>query len=290
MNISENGKELANSLFCLNNVTEDDLATMLNAQYALNVKTAGPLWTKGITSEGRRIFWHRCMIMEAAELIDSFPWKHWKNLDAKSDELNAKIEIVDIWHFLMSFMIEQFVADAYLHSEIEDDFKDLNEKQLESLWNSRFIKNRIKRVLSELSNSMVLQQGFGGLMNKYESRIDNIAFDVENFMEVCNIAAKVQADTTDEDCDRFQACISLLLSFVIMSRHFDLDLKEAYEVKNVLNEFRQLHGYKEGKYLKKWLYNGEELEDNKIAFDMIAKGIASKDLLDNLEKSYPKMH
>ena len=144
----------------------------------------------------------------------------------------------------------------------------------------------MKRILSELNNAMVLQQAFDGLENNFENYVDNIAYDAENFMEVCNIAAKTQSDTTDEECDRFQACISVMLSFVIMSRHFDLDLKEAYEVKNVLNEFRQLHGYKEGKYVKKWNYEGKELEDNKVAFDRISKGVSAKDLLLDLEKFY----
>jgi len=278
--------ERANSLFCLNSVNQEDLERMFNAQYELNVKTAGGLWTRGVTGEGRRIFWHRCMIMEAAELVDSFPWKHWKDLNASGDMLNAKIEIVDIWHFLMSFIIEQLVKDAYLHSELEENFDELNESQLRSLWNSRFVKNRMKRILSELNNAMVLQQAFDGLENNFENYVDNIAYDAENFMEVCNIAAKTQSDTTDEECDRFQACISVMLSFVIMSRHFDLDLKEAYEVKNVLNEFRQLHGYKEGKYVKKWNYEGKELEDNKVAFDRISKGVSAKDLLLDLEKFY----
>lgn len=280
-------QENKNSLFCLDKVTEEDLEKMLNAQYELNVKTAGNLWTKGITAEGRGIFWNRCMMMEAAELIDSFPWKHWKDLNAQGDVLNAKIEIVDIWHFLMSFIIEQLVKDAYLHSEIEENFDELNEKQLRSLWNSRFVKNRIQKILPELNNAMVLQQAFGGLEDRYKNYVDNIAYDAENFMEVCNVAGKMQLSVDDEEeYDGFQSCISVMLAFVIMSRHFDLDLKEAYEVKNVLNEFRQLHGYKEGKYVKKWNYEGKELEDNKVAFDRIAKGVLAKDLLQDLEQFY----
>lgn len=285
------------SLFCLNNVTTADLEKMLQLQYDLNSKTAGKCWTKGVTAEGRKIFWHRCMMMEAAELIDSFSWKHWKDLNAEGDELNAKIELVDIWHFLMSFLIEQLVKSAYFRSEIEIPFRELNETELLSLWQSKYLKEVVEKLLPELNNAMVLQEAFQGIEDRYERRVDNIADDAENFMELCNTAAKAQIDNKDEEDERFHNCISLLLSFVIMSRHFNLNIKDAYEVKNVLNEFRQLHGYKNGVYIKMWRYDpsapegseppfGLRVEDNKIAFDRIAKGVKIEHLLEDLERIY----
>ena len=82
-----------------------------------------------------------------------------------------------------------------------------------------------------------------------------------------------------------------------MSRHFNLNIKDAYEVKKVLNEFRQLHGYKNGVYIKMWRYDpsapegseppfGLRVEDNKIAFDRIAKGVKIEHLLEDLERIY----
>jgi hypothetical protein len=35
--------------------------------------------------------------MEAAEAIDSFNWKHWKDIEGEPDLDNAKVELVDIW-------------------------------------------------------------------------------------------------------------------------------------------------------------------------------------------------
>lgn len=75
---------------------------MFKLQEQLNNKTNGIQWTDGITKEGRHILWHRCIYMEAAEAIDSFNWKHWKDIDAQPDWDNAKVELVDIWHFIMS--------------------------------------------------------------------------------------------------------------------------------------------------------------------------------------------
>lgn len=275
-------------LFCLENVSPDDLMQMLNAQYILNEKTAGKSWTKGITSEGRRIFWSRCMIMEAAELIDSFPsWKHWKDLNIAGDELNAKIELVDIWHFLMSFLIEQLTIDAYAHSDVKENFSELSETSLKFLWESDYIKERIKKLFPELRDAVVLQQAFVGMGKDFENRVDSIAYDVTDFIETCNATAR-ELNEIDyrTKTDRLQICFQLLITFMAMSRHFDLDLKTAYEAKNLLNEFRQLHGYKEGKYKKEWNYEGKVLEDNKVVFDRISKGVLIKDLLQDLEKLY----
>lgn len=43
----------------------------------------------------------RAMQQELAELIDSVPWKWWAKYQ-EFDEQNAKVEIVDLFHFLIS--------------------------------------------------------------------------------------------------------------------------------------------------------------------------------------------
>ncbi|MCF7669303.1 MAG: dUTPase [Verrucomicrobia bacterium] len=43
----------------------------------------------------------RAMTQEIAELTDSVPWKWWAKYQ-KFDEQNARVEIVDIFHFLIS--------------------------------------------------------------------------------------------------------------------------------------------------------------------------------------------
>ena len=76
--------------------------TMLELQQKLNDETNGKGWEDGFTKQGKKIDWRRCIYLEAAELIESYPWKHWKNIDAKPDYENIKVELVDIWHFVMS--------------------------------------------------------------------------------------------------------------------------------------------------------------------------------------------
>lgn len=43
----------------------------------------------------------RAMQQELAELIDSVPWKWWAKYQ-KFDEQNARVEVIDLFHFLVS--------------------------------------------------------------------------------------------------------------------------------------------------------------------------------------------
>ncbi|RUA04084.1 MAG: dUTPase [Gammaproteobacteria bacterium] len=100
----------------------NQIKQMFKLQQALNDATNGLIWTEGATKEGRQISWLRCIYMEAAEAIDSFNWKHWKDIEGQPDLDNAKVELVDIWHFIMSEAIHfgdtQF-AEAYVDMQPE---------------------------------------------------------------------------------------------------------------------------------------------------------------------------
>jgi dimeric dUTPase (all-alpha-NTP-PPase superfamily) len=60
----------------------------------------------------------RAMQQETAELIDSVPWKWWAKYQ-EFDEQNAKVEVVDLFHFLISLaqvlgMTPEDVYQAYM--------------------------------------------------------------------------------------------------------------------------------------------------------------------------------
>ena len=60
----------------------------------------------------------RAMQQELAELTDSVPWKWWAKYQ-EFDKQNAKVEIVDLFHFLISLaqvmgMTAEDVYEAYL--------------------------------------------------------------------------------------------------------------------------------------------------------------------------------
>ena len=103
----------------------NQIEQMFALQKQLNDETNGEVWIKGFTKENRQISWYRGIYMEVAEAIDSFNWKHWKNIDDQPDWDNIKVELVDIWHFIMSESIrinDQAYANKHLEYSAIGDF------------------------------------------------------------------------------------------------------------------------------------------------------------------------
>ncbi len=77
--------------------------------------------TDGMTDEEKTqwvLNYCRAMTQEIAELTDSVPWKWWAKYQ-KFDEQNARVEVVDLFHFLISLaqvlgMSAEDVFQAYL--------------------------------------------------------------------------------------------------------------------------------------------------------------------------------
>jgi len=81
---------------------KDKLEEMFEMQKKLNKRIGVDTDQMG---EKEKIKWilNYCLAMnqEIAELIDSVPWKWWAKYQ-KFDEQNIKVEIIDIFHFLIS--------------------------------------------------------------------------------------------------------------------------------------------------------------------------------------------
>ena len=77
--------------------------------------------TDGMSDEDKAkwvLNYTRAMQQEMCELIDSVPWKWWAKYQ-EFDEQNAKVEVVDLFHFLISLaqvlgMTPEDVHAAYL--------------------------------------------------------------------------------------------------------------------------------------------------------------------------------
>jgi dimeric dUTPase (all-alpha-NTP-PPase superfamily) len=80
----------------------DQLRELFRMQKALNERIG--VQTEGMT-EAEKTQWLlnycRAMSQEIAELTDSVPWKWWAKYQ-KFDEQNARVEVVDLFHFLIS--------------------------------------------------------------------------------------------------------------------------------------------------------------------------------------------
>ena len=71
-------------------------------QKALNERIG--VHTDGMSEEEKTkwiLNYTRAMSQEMAELTDSVPWKWWAKYQ-KFDEQNARVEVVDLFHFLIS--------------------------------------------------------------------------------------------------------------------------------------------------------------------------------------------
>ena len=195
----------------------DKILLMLQLQAQLNDATNGEEWTKGTTKNGKEINWKRCIYMECAEMIDSFSWKHWKSIHQEPDWDNLQIEVVDVWHFIISLAIENYAQN--FRGGIED----------------------LAIHISQLDSFMKLD-------------VKNESFDTQK-----NVIQKVETImllTLQKENINIEELIREFFDLVLMS---GLDLETLYRLyvgKNILNQFRQDNGYKEGTYVKEW--SGQE--------------------------------
>jgi hypothetical protein len=163
--------------------------------------------------------WPRAIRAELFEAIDSFNWEWWKK--KPNDLQNAEVELVDIFHFLISHII----------SSPNDKDKDIN-------------------AIGEYTFALAYAKEIEYLRSP-------IIFNQELFCTKCELLMS-QTLTSHQTPLMVLTFMELWLSFGLNI----LDLIKLYRAKNILNEFRQNHGYKKGSYTKIW---GEE-EDNVICW------------------------
>ena len=108
---------------------KQQIKEMLEMQDALNCKIIGDDW------RDQDIPFYRAAWVECAELIDHYGWKWWKKQEP--DMAQVKLELVDIWHFILSDLLTYGFKDAehiiyrkyrtatpedFLRMQIHDDF------------------------------------------------------------------------------------------------------------------------------------------------------------------------
>ena len=81
---------------------QDQLRELFRMQAALNRRIGVDTSSMDDAEKTRWILnYCRAMSQELAELTDSVPWKWWAKYQ-KFDEQNARVEVVDLLHFLVS--------------------------------------------------------------------------------------------------------------------------------------------------------------------------------------------
>ena len=195
-------------------LSTSQLQTMFQLQAAMNYRV-DPNWTDA------RYPYLRAVVVEAAEAIEHHGWKWWKQQHRDLGQL--QMELVDIWHFLLSEILLRNGGD-----------EDKARLYLEAAYERQSPTRRLQ-------------------------------FDGQEYsLEELELLDLLQALIGTAAAGR----VELGLFAEIMSG-CELDWPELYRQyvsKNVLNFFRQDHGYQEGTYNKMW--NGRE--DNEVLVEVMA--------------------
>ena len=163
------------------------IASMLTLQEQMNTKVH-PEW------RAQNFAWYRAIWVECAELMDHYGWKWWKK--QTPDWAQVHLELIDIWHFGLSDMLQQRDNDQTLVADI------------------------------------------AVLFATQSTDLGEFRDELETF--VASVTAAKRFDGA---------------GFIRVMRAADLSfdaLYSGYIGKNVLNFFRQDHGYQDGSYQKVW--------------------------------------
>jgi len=237
------------------------LHEMMQLQDKFNA-TVDPIWREDE---------HRCdntaMLVEAGELIDHLGFKWWKHQVPNIKQ--AQMELVDIWHFLMSDLIRSFPEEAI--AALDDD--------------------------SVLFDG-VLDVIKGGMINEAEmteaerTRAAIKTATVFIAATACDMN-ELSSTPSDEESPQFESVfpshvlkVQMFSSLMLELQVTESMLYKWYIGKNALNNFRQANGYKTGEYIKHW----NNQEDNEVLVDIIELAGDRAGLFDHvlseLDKSY----
>ena len=131
-----NSKPLATMETFLDTELMDKMDEIFNLQEKLNTRIGVNMNEMNDEDRAKWILnYIRAMQQELAELTDSVPWKWWAKYQ-EFDKQNARVEIVDLFHFLISLaqvmgMSADDVYEAYLKKN------KVNHKRQDSGYNSK---------------------------------------------------------------------------------------------------------------------------------------------------------
>lgn len=229
---------------------DDELNKQLIHQDKLNIETCGDSWKAGITKNDKIIDWRQCLISETNELIDSIGWEHWKNLNKNTNYMNIHVELVDIWHFLLSDLLTIDIENServnIIVNAINKASYTINIAPLSKNEKDQHIIKKAKEFIHEVSN---------------ETKVITNTDALKKFF--------ILVSACDLDIKKLFAL---------------------YYGKNYLNTFRQINGYKEGTYNKIWkVSKNESYEDNYFMYNFVLEQstIPKKEVvLNELQKLY----
>ena len=141
-NIQTIGKE---NIAEMTGFDEKTFEEIVQLQDSFNARVIGQDWKEKDNN------WKMAIILENAELLDSFDWKWWKHTPI--DWQNIEIEMVDLFHFLIALGLKESNTKAF---------------------NGFFIANELRFKEQETYNDETMQEVvIGKMLNDFNSAIIN---------------------------------------------------------------------------------------------------------------------
>ena len=137
----------------------DNYDTLVRLQHELNIRTISPTYLN------KDINWNGAIIRESGELLDSIGFKWWKKQSI--DMENAKIEAVDLLHFVISDSLkEKSLKSSHFIKKVIDEFALFFEEK--ATFTDFKYDNDIENIINELnykkySRFFVLKKLFSAL-------------------------------------------------------------------------------------------------------------------------------
>ena len=128
------------------------------------------------------------ILQETSELIDSYAWKWWKKMD--NNDLNKKVELVDIYHFLLSW-------DLFLKRDVEAVGRYVEIHYRNTLMRDFRYKDDFDLIISfvkEVADTRLAlaYPYFFGLVNRY---FNNDIYEFIRFFFVKNVLNRIRQDS-----------------------------------------------------------------------------------------------
>jgi dimeric dUTPase (all-alpha-NTP-PPase superfamily) len=167
----------------------------------------------------------RAAVAELSEAMDHYGWAWWKV--QHPDIPQFEMEIVDVWHFILAGIHQHYFNNSSLQIMPFNMFVADLFSGIEKRTVESDILTAVERLMSKLLTYHLADP---------RPAVSQLRSVLQSFYDLLELSSL----STDE-------------------------LFERYIGKNLLNEFRRAHGYKEGTYIKNW--NGRE--DNEYLHDLL---------------------
>ncbi len=159
------------------------ISDMLTQQKRLNDETNGANWELGINKFKKEINWPMCIYMETAELIDSLPWKHWKDINKEPDTNNIKVELSDIWHFVLSLLLQECSFKTSI--KLTQDFCSYDtSSQFDNKKVQKDAEIFMKKALNIATNDKIKQKDLSQLLQSFFELCASCQFSLDDLYMV----------------------------------------------------------------------------------------------------------